>query len=136
MSVLSHRIPGHLVTRVRRLQELNRVILDCLPTEMIGHVQIAGLEGMQLTLCTPSPAWAGKLRYCTEDIGRRISTKTGIPVKTVKILIDPKSTTVPRKKRAGLYISKQSAQQFKALADTIDNPSLKRALTRLSGRGD
>lgn len=135
MSTLGQHVPGHLASQVKELQALNRLILDCVPTELLGHVQVAGLKDARLVLCVPSPAWASKLRYCAEDIGRRVSAKTGISVKTVKVLIDPKSATTPRKKHAGLYISKQSARQFKALADTIDNPALKKALTRLSGRG-
>lgn len=134
MKSLGNCIPSALGKKAELLKQLNQAILDCLPTELIARVQVAGLENGKLTLTTPSPVWTGKLRFRTDEIAHRMSAKTGLPIETVKLLVRPSAVNPVPKKRKKSYLSKDSAQQLKALADFTGDPVLKKALTRLATR--
>lgn len=134
MKSLGGCIPPAFAKKAELLKRLNQAILDCLPTELIAHVQVAGLEGAKLTLTTHSPVWASKLRYRTDEVARRLSAKTGLPIESVKLLVHPATVNLTSKKRKKPYLSKDSAQQLKALANFTEHPSLKKALARLATR--
>lgn len=134
MKSLSNCIPPALGKKAELLKLLNQAILDCLPTELIARVQVAGLENGKLTLTTQSPVWTGKLRFRTDEVARLMSAKTGLPIETVKLLVHPSAVNPMPKKAKKPYLSKNSAQQLKALADFTGDPALKKALTRLSTR--
>lgn len=135
MQSLGRYIPHSLAGKASQLNLLNQAILDCLPTELIGHVQVGGLNRSALTLIAASPAWASKLRYSADEIGRLLAQKIHKPIHSVSIKIQPASVRLPAKKAKRLSISSESACQIKALADSIDDPSLKKTLTNLSRRG-
>ncbi|HEX7025997.1 MAG TPA: DUF721 domain-containing protein [Gammaproteobacteria bacterium] len=136
MKSIGSCVPQTLANKAEFLKRLNQAILDCVPTELIAHVEVAGLEGTKLTLTTQSPVWANKLRYLTDEIARRLSAHTGLPISSVKLLVRPVATGTPAaKKRKKPYLSKDSAQQLKALANFTGDSPLKKALTRLATRG-
>ena len=132
MQSLGKFVPTNLINKAALLRLLNQLLLDCVPTELIGHVEVASLHHAELTLVTHSPAWASKLRYSAEDIKKLLSAKTGKPIKSITISIDPNAAALPAKRRKRPNLSRQSALQIKALAETIDNPSLKNTLIKLS----
>jgi hypothetical protein len=135
MKSIGSCVPQAFARKAEFLKLLNQAILDCLPTELIAHVEVAGLEGTKLTLTTQSPAWASKLRYRTDEIASRLSAKTGLPISSVKLLVRPVTVSKPiANKRKKPYLSRDSAQQLKALANLTEDSPLKKALARLSSR--
>lgn len=135
MKSLGLCVPPALAKKAELLKLLNQAILDCLPAELIAHVQVAGLESAKLTLTTHSPVWATKARYHTDEIAHKLSAKTGLPIKSVRLLVHPVAANLPSKKPKKPYLSKHSAQQLKALAEFTEDSSLKKALAKLSARG-
>lgn len=135
MKSIGSCVPQALAKKAEFLKQLNQAILDCVPTELIAHVQVAGLEGTKLTLTTQSPVWVSKLRYRTDEIASRLSAKTGLPIESVKLLVNPAAAGNPAaKKPKKPYLSKHSANQLEALANFTEDSPLKKALTRLSAQ--
>ena len=134
MRSLGNFIPTALTRKAASLNRLNQCLLDCLPTELIGHVQIASFNKAELVLVTHSPVWASKLRYRADEVKRQLSTKTGKVIKSVSISIHPGTAPLPAKKHKRPSLSMQSALQIKALADSVEDPSLKSTLGKLAKR--
>ncbi|MBN1378458.1 MAG: DUF721 domain-containing protein [Gammaproteobacteria bacterium] len=136
MKPLGSKLPSILKQRANWLLELNQHLYTVLPAEFHSHVQIAGLHRSLLTLEADSPVWAAKVRYQGNDLARQLSVKTGLTIKSVKLLIQPKKTIPEAVKRNPLTISSHSAHQFESLAKSIKHPDLKRSLLKLARRGD
>ena len=136
MKSLSSKLPHTLVQQARWLHDLNQQLLLILPLEFEGHVQLAGLHHGILTLEADSPAWAAKTRYLTHEISKQLAHKTGLTIKSVKLVIRPSSGTQTKRQRKNPYISKQSAHQLKSLARVIEHGPLKNALNKLAKHGE
>ena len=135
MKTLGSNLPSTLKQRANWLNELNRHLQSVLPVEFHGHVQVVSLQHNHLTLEADSPNWASKIRYQSNEIANLMSIGTGLTIKTVHTSIRPATAKNLSEKRLPLAISPQSAQQFSALAKSIEHPGLKQALAKLAQRG-
>jgi hypothetical protein len=134
MKSLDSQIPAILKQRANWLRELNQNLYSVLPLEFHGHVQVASLHRDLLILEADSPVWASKIRYHSNDLSRRLSVKTGLTIKSIKLRIQPAQTKPDAVKRKSLSISGHSAHQFESLAKSVKHPELKKALLKLSRR--
>lgn len=136
MKPLGSQLPNTLKQRANQLRELNRHLFSILPAELHGHIQVAALNRSTLTLEADSPAWAAKARYIGNDIARRLSGKTGLTIKSVKLLVQPVNMWNKSTSHHPLPLSRHTSNRLQSLAKSIEHPALKRALLKLAGRND
>jgi hypothetical protein len=85
---------GHLAALKRQSQERSAVLVHvcaALPPDLAATVASAGIEAGQLTLGVSSAAWASRLRYVTETLGKRVGESMGVEIRSVRLKVVPPS---------------------------------------------
>lgn len=110
----------------QQLKHLTRRLHNCLPFQLISHVQIATQRKGSITVSVSNQSVAQKLRYCTRDI------KKSLDVQHVNIVIynarDPKRTSKTIRRPIGT-MGKQSISDA---ANSIPHKGIQDALKKLS----
>lgn len=103
-----------------------------LPSPLCDHFILANISEDTLTLHTDSPAWAARLRFITPDILKYVrQLRRPRPPHTIRIKVVPPASQSTSLKRT-INLSRKNAQLIRDTANSISDPVLRAALTRLS----
>lgn len=128
----SHHL-NRLVHHCSRLQSLTRLIREFLPAPLNQHCQVANISDQQLILIADSSAWATMLYYQTNQLLDYLKQQPGLEhISNIRT-----RTRSPYHKSADVNPSPDRLPQYSAvliheLADSMSNPTLKKALQRLA----
>jgi hypothetical protein len=126
------RLP--LLERARKLSRFERAVLQLLPVELAAHCKVLNLKSEILVLATPSPAWAGRLRFAAPDLIERLKREFAVDIRQVELRIQPPSVEPRTAAKPPLRISMASATLLAQTARGIDYPPLQEALLRLAAK--
>ncbi len=114
------------------LQIFQEKLKTKLPPPLCDHFILANIDRTTLTVHTDSPAWAAKLRFLTPDIlSHAQKLCSPISPKTIRIkVVLPNNDSKKTKRKA--YLSTKNAKLILDTANSITDPVLRDALTRLS----
>ncbi|MBN4080659.1 DUF721 domain-containing protein, partial [Beggiatoa alba] len=56
-----------LVTQARKIEFLNNILLNLLPSPLPFHCHLATIEKQTLVIVVDSPTWSARLRYSIPD---------------------------------------------------------------------
>lgn len=132
---LLNREKGELAGLFRHVSEL-RMFQDKLktklPSPLCEHFILANISEDTLTLHTDSPAWAARLRFITPDILKYAQQLRRLhSPQTIRIKVVPPASQSTSVKRM-INLSHKNAQLIQDTADSINDPVLRAALTRLA----
>jgi len=103
-----------------------------LPSPLCEHFILANISEDTLTLHTDSPAWAARLRFITPDILKYAQQLRRLhSPQTIRIKVVPPASQSTSVKRM-INLSHKNAQLIQDTADSINDPVLRAALTRLA----
>lgn len=129
---------AQLVTQGRELQWLTKLLQKELDPSLAPHCRVGGLALPRLIVVVDSPAWSSRLRFQSSGLIRQLNKKykefQGISRIEVKIY----PVRLPRRESPSIRrrISPAAAEGITQMANSIDDPNLKRALLRLASRAD
>jgi len=123
-----------LLQRARKLSRLEHAVLQCLPAELSGHCNVVNLKKEILVLSTPSPAWAGRLRFAVPDLIRQLNGRFTLGISRVVLKIQPEKVEIQPVKQPRMQISMASATLLAQTARNIEHPALQEALYRLAAK--
>lgn len=126
------RLP--ILERARKLARLERVVLQLLPAELAAHCKVLNLKNEILILATPSPAWAGRLRFAAPDLIRQLKCRFSLEVRQVDLKTHPEAVEIQPVIRPSLRVSMRSATLLAQTAETVKHPPLREALLRLAAK--
>jgi hypothetical protein len=121
-----------LVQRAHHQLGRTEEIRKLLPPDLAAHLLAAIGEGELLVLLTDSSVWASRLRFSTAALRRRLPA-----MRNVRVRVVPPGAPVGKAKTkppAPVRLSPSSAQQMRAVAASIADPTLRAALERLASR--
>ncbi len=124
-----------LQKRAGHLQLIHEKIQSILPPPLGDHFTLANVNQNCLTLHTDSPAWAARLRFKTAEILNIIKPLCDTsPPKSIriKVVLPSVVSTKPRRRQK---MSDTNAKLILDTANSIKDPILRDALSRLSKRG-
>jgi hypothetical protein len=78
-----------LKSQVRDRSVVLEHVRSALPKELAQAVASAGILQGTLTIGVASAAFASRLRYVTEELGKRVSESRGIDIRAVRIRVVP-----------------------------------------------
>ncbi len=89
----------NIQSQAKKLQELNEIVLDYLPSEMQSHCHIGGFNNGCLVLTVDDAVWASQLRFLIPEIRDNLRKNNNIyQLSSIKITID-RNKTVKRTKK-------------------------------------
>jgi hypothetical protein len=129
---------ARLVTQGRELQQLTRLLHKVLDPSLAPHCRVGRFAPPQLTVVVDSPAWASRLRFQSNGLIRQLNKKfkefngiSSIETKIYPVRLPRRESPVIRRQ-----ISPAAAESLTQMANSIEEPSLKRALLRLASRAN
>ena len=129
---------ARLVTQGRELQQLTRLLHKVLDPSLATHCRVGRFAPPQLTVVVDSPAWASRLRFQSNGLIRQLNKKfkefngiSSIETKIYPVRLPRRESPVIRRQ-----ISPAAAESLTQMANSIDDPGLKRALLRLASRAN
>lgn len=123
-----------VIERARKLTRLERAVLQSLPAELAAHCKVANLKNETLVLTTPSPAWAGRLRFVAPDLIKQLKCQFSLEIRSVELIIQPESVPLQPVVKPALQMSLRSATLLAQTAQTVSYPPLQEALLRLAAK--
>lgn len=127
---------GRLATLSRRciyLQQLENRVLHLLPAPLQAHCRVANYHSGQLILITTSPAWATRLRYHVPTLLNQLTAVSELQqLQEIRIRISPSAAPILPAQALPRRIKPQTTALISTLAETLDDPALRRALQKLA----
>jgi len=124
-----------IVRQAHRLLALDPLLKQCLPENLRPHCQIAQFATTKLTLLIDSAAWLTYLRPFIPQLLTRLKQHPQFAyLSDIQTRIQPAYIIPPpiEKKPVAAQLSEENKQLLQSIAETISNPSLKKALIKLS----
>lgn len=123
-----------ILERARKLARLEQAVLQLLPAELGGHCKVLNLKNETLVLATPSPAWAGRLRFAAPDLLKQLNCRFSLGIRTVDLKVQPEIVKIQTLTSSPMQLSMNSATLLAQTAQSISYPPLKEALLRLAAK--
>ncbi len=123
-----------ILDRARFLARLLVVVLETLPAEAAPYVQVAGYEHDCLRLHAANASWGTRLHYMQTAIAQSLTRRTRLHVAKVDIRVRPQGFN-PRPAHTPRALSSANRAHIRQLVDSISNPGLAAALSRLAAAG-
>lgn len=132
MKSIANLINPRLLGKASQLDSLTRLIRSCLPAECQDHVSVADIRDRQLILVTDSPVWSSRLRLFQNNILEMLKTHANLELGQIRI-----KQTYPKKQAETpvfnhRHLAEHSAKLVKQMADSVDDPELRQALSKLA----
>ena len=123
-----------ILERARKLSRLDQAVLQLLPAELGQHCKVLNLRNETLILATPSPAWAGRLRFAAPDLLTQLKCQLSLDIRAIDLKVQPEPVENQSIKRASMQLSMSSATLLAQTARSVNHPPLQEALLRLAAK--
>lgn len=123
-----------VLDRVEKLRKLDKILKKILPSPLNQHCRVANFRGKTLVLATDSPSWKSNLRFLAPTLAKQLDHELPIPVEKIEILVESRQAEKKQHNRPKARLSEESASLIASVADSMDDPRLKKALLNLSSR--
>jgi hypothetical protein len=133
-SQLLERAKLPILERANKLSRLEQAVLQLLPTELAAHCKVLNLKNETLVLATPSPAWAGRLRFAAPDLLAQIKCQLSLDIHTLDLRIQPETVDNLPLKTKSMRLSLSSATLLAQTAQSLNYRPLQEALYRLAAK--
>ncbi len=132
MAKIHHFLSDTVLKKAAILRKLTLELSQRLPTQFIGHCQVAEASPQHLTIAVSSPAWSNQLRYHLPAL------KKHYPRQHIRILVSPEMAGLAQRQRVRepRQLDQQASQTIAASAQSINDKGLKNALLRLAQQGE
>jgi len=124
-----------LVTRSRQLANLTAILRRQLDTNLAPHCYIGGLEKDKLTVIVDSAAWATKFRFYSAILlpNLKEAHHSFAQIEQIQLkILNPVAQETEQEESQRPTLNKQNAKGLETLADSVEDPGLQAALTRLA----
>ncbi|MGB3741851.1 MAG: DciA family protein [Castellaniella sp.] len=123
---------AHLLQTAHTLMALQSALRATLPLALQRRAQVARIEGQQLTVLVPGPAYAARLRQLTHQVASQLQQQ-GWPVETIVVRIDAAMGQAGTQKplRETRPLDEQALHCFETLAKDLSPGPLSDAVSRL-----
>ena len=140
MKSVNEQINPNFVKQARILDSFTPFIRSYLPPEFHDHIKVANIRNNSLVLVTDSPVWTTRLRQLSSHILQTLKDNSSKLPKTqiihhIQIQTRYQAGGKPPPRRIAKHrplLSRNTARRLNQSADSIDDPQLKQALTRLA----
>jgi hypothetical protein len=133
-SQLLERAKLPILERAHKLSLLEQAVLQLLPAELGTHCKVLNLKNETLVLATPSPAWAGRLRFAAPDLLKRLKYQLSLDIRTLDLRVQPEAIENLPIKRQPMQLSLNNATLLAQTAQSINYRPLQEALYRLAAK--
>jgi hypothetical protein len=128
MSKISQFLQPEILAKVSSLRNMSLKLHSILPAQFVSQCQIADFSEQQLIIATTSSMWSHQLRYYIPQIQQNFKQQS------IRILVTPElaDLNLQPEIKAPKHLDNQSADIIDQSAKSIEDPSIKEALTKLS----
>lgn len=123
-----------MLARARKLSRLEQAVLQCLPAELGAHCKVLNLKSEILVLATPSPAWAGRLRFAVPEMLKQLQCQHALNISRVELKVQPDKVEIQAVTRTPMQLSLANATLLAQTAQSVKHPPLQEALYRLAAK--
>ncbi len=127
--------------QIAKLRTLHQHLSESIDPKLLRQCQVADFKDGILTLIVSSPALGHTFRFLGTELVDKLKTKTPWQtLKGIKTLTrasesqDAAPTNAAKPTKSFFSLSTKSAEHLQSIASTIQHPSLKNALLKLSSR--
>lgn len=130
-----------LFAKVRELDELHNKVMRYLAPHLTDYCRVASLTANKLTIIVANASIATQLRLQTPDLLRVLKQDTTLKkIQDIQCKVRPFSTSSrlqPLVKPTAMQpLSTATAEIVRAIAESLQDPNLKRILLTIAGRTD
>ena len=126
------RLP--MLERAKKLQRLERAVLQLLPSELVAHCKVMNLKNETLVLAASSSAWAARLRFVAPELIKQLECQHALNLRTVQIRIEPEVAEIQTVRHRKPTLSMASGTLLAQTAQNVNHPALQEALYRLAAK--
>lgn len=123
-----------LSQRSQRLEQLNYLLKQALPSQFSAHCRLANISGSTLILHTDNASFASLIRFQAPVIIKTLSTELNMSITHIDVnvrpLFSPKKSPSPRT----ISLSSSAANSLQQSAQSIEDGPLRDSLEKLSKR--
>lgn len=128
-----------LVTRTRQLKRLTSLFRSHIDKELAPHCYLSNIGETEITVYIDSAAWATRIRFQVPQLIPMLRESnpvfSNLENIKIKVLTPSGDTASPAPLRTGPNMSEENANGINSLSESIDDPDLQAALTRLARNG-
>ena len=134
-----HQDLAFIFNKVKKLMELNKLILPHLPAYIRDDCQVANIIDKTLILMTSKASAFSQVRFMSQEILQKIKQyPLGKDIKDIQFKVRPSlsnsSTQTDIKQKNMALLSPDTANIVKETADTIADPTLQAIMRRIAER--
>lgn len=115
------------------IQKIDHKLKNLLDPSIQDHFELANIKADIAILLVSSPAWATRLRYNIPAILNALNNQLNFTsVKTIRIKVKKPITDNSVSNKKPIYLSDNSAQFLKDVANNFNDPQLRACILKLS----
>lgn len=126
---------SRLAAVAKEIKVFNRLVESALNEPLRSHAKVANVDGDRLVIQCDSPVWSARARLLVPRLLKTVNRDLArSPIKHVQIITRPEQPggNPPSPRRA--QISEHTRKLLENVAAGIENPGLRRTLSRLAKR--
>ena len=120
--------------RARKLRRLEQAVRGLLPQDVAAHCSVMNLKSETLVLCTPSSAWAARLRFTVPGLLKQLKNQFALTVRDIQIRVQPETQEIQSIRRQKPKMTAASGSLLEQTARAVDHSALRDALYRLAAK--
>lgn len=132
MKSITNLLNPRLLGKASQLDGITKLVRSCLPVECQNHVSVADIRDKQLVLVTDSPVWSSRLRLYQNSILEMLESHANLQLSQIRIKQTYPQPIVETPVSRPRYLAENSAILIKQTADSVDDPELREALSKLA----
>ena len=125
-----------LFEELRGREQLLALVRSNLPPHLAGHCVAVRQKDRTITLYADDPAWATQLRFCSNEMLKRIRAQLPEGPDRAQVRIIKDRGYAHHRARRHAKLSAEAAKILRQAAMAISDPQLRAALRRLASHGE
>ena len=125
---------NRLSQRSKKLEQLNYLLKQALPSQFSAHCRLANISGSTLIIHTDNASFASLIRFQSPVIIKTLSTELDIIITHLDVKVRPLFTLNNEAETRTISLSSSAANTLQQTALSIENSPLKDSLEKLSKR--
>jgi len=134
-SICQHNsVLRHLSQRSKKLEHLNYLLKQALPSQFSAHCRLANLNNGMLIIHTDNASLASLIRFQSPVIIKTLSTELDMSITHIDVKVRPLFSPQREQASRTIYLSSSAANTLQQTAQSMVDSPLKNSLEKLSKR--
>ncbi len=123
-----------LLQRTQRLEQLNYLLQQALPSQFSAHCRLANISGSTLIIHTDNASYASLIRFQSPAIIKSLSTELDLIITHINVKVKPLYMPLQSHPSHSISLPTSAVTALQQTAQSIEEGPLKKSLENLAKR--